>query len=128
MQHSTIHTARMITILLCALALVCIASIFLIIRYSVPENDPTAEVYQNGNLIASIPLNDVDESYTFTVRAEDGGSNVIEVRQGAIGIITADCPDRICVQQGFISNSALPITCLPHRLVIQIRKENMTWD
>ncbi len=128
MQHSTIHTARMITILLCALALVCIASIFLIIRYSVPENDPTAEVYQNGNLIASIPLNDVDESYTFPARAEDGGSNVIEVRQGAIGIITADCPDRICVQQGFISNSALPITCLPHRLVIQIRKENMTWD
>lgn len=128
MQHSTIHKARMLTILLCALALVCIASIFLIIKYSVPENGPTAEVYQNGNLIASIALNDVDASYTFTVRAEDGGSNVIEVRQGAIGIITADCPDRICVQQGFISNSALPITCLPHRLVIQIRKENMTWD
>lgn len=128
MQSRTIKRARMLTILLCALALVSIASVFLILRNSLSGNGPTAEVYQNGNLIASIALNDVNESYTFTVRAEDIGSNVIEVRQGAIGIVTADCPDQICVHQGFISNSALPITCLPHRLVIQIRKENMTWD
>ena len=120
--------ALMITLFLCALALASIVSVFLIIKCSYQENTPTADVYQNGNLIASIPLSSVKESYTFTVSSENGGSNVIEVRKGTIGIVSADCPDQICVQQGFITDSVLPITCLPHRLVIQIRKEHLTWD
>ncbi len=128
MQQQNKKSVLMITLLLCTLALAGIVSVFLITKYSLQENTPTADVYQNGNLIASIPLNSVKESYTFTVRAQNGGSNVIEVRKGAIGIVSADCPDRICVHQGFITDSVLPITCLPHRLVIQIRKENMTWD
>lgn len=128
MRQTTSKRARKLALLLCALALVSIASAFLIIRNSQPEKAPTADVYQNGNIIASIPLNNVKDSYTFTVRSEDGGSNVIEVRRGAIGIVSADCPDQICVHQGFITSSVLPITCLPHRLVIQIRKENRTWD
>ena len=47
-----------------------------------------------------------------------------EMVDGSIGIITADCPDKLCVHQGFISDSRLPITCLPNRLVIQLRPEN----
>ncbi len=128
MQQTTMHKARIITLLLCTLALVSIACVFPILMPSFQEQESTADVYQNGSLIASIRLNEVEETYTFTVRSENGGSNVVEVRQGAIGIITADCPDQICVHQGFISNTTLPITCLPHRLVIRIRKENMTWD
>lgn len=81
----------------------------------------TAEIYQEGQLIRSIDLSTVTESYTFTVTAENGGTNVIEVRPGAIGILSADCPDKLCVRQGFINNSLLPVTCLPNRLVIQIK-------
>lgn len=128
MQQTTIHKARIITLLLCILALVSIAWVFLILMPSVKEQVLTADVYQNGSLIASIRLNEVEETYTFTVCSEDGGSNVVEVRQGAIRIVTADCPDLICVRQGFIKSTALPITCLPHRLVIQIREEDATWD
>ncbi len=128
MQSPTIKKARMLSCFLCVLALVSVASVFLFIQYAKNQNPMIAEVYQNGNLITSIPLNNVEEPYSFTVHAENGRSNVIEVHRGAIGIITADCPDQICVHQGFIKNSILPITCLPHRLVIQIRKENPTWD
>ena len=65
-----------------------------------------------------IPLSDVKEAYTFTVTGATGSQNEVEVRPGSIGILSADCPDKLCVHQGFISDSRLPITCLPNRLVI----------
>lgn len=128
MQQPTTRKARIIVLLLCFMALISIASICLLFRRSESEKGLIAHIYQDGHLIKSIPLNEAKASFTFTVRSAGGGSNVVEVRQGAIGIITADCPDQICVHQGFTSSTTLPITCLPHRLVIQIRKENMTWD
>lgn len=80
-----------------------------------------AEIYQDGRLLYSIPLNDSSQKRTFVVQSTEGGINEIEVRPGSIGIISADCPDKLCVQQGFISNTKLPITCLPNRLVILLR-------
>lgn len=85
------------------------------------EEGVTADVYQDGVLIESIDLSAVPESYTLTVTGENGCTNVVEVRPGSIGIISADCPDQICVRQGFIGSPLLPITCLPNKLVIQLR-------
>lgn len=83
--------------------------------------DYVADIFQDGILIKSIPLNHVPQTETFTITGENGCSNTIEVRKGSIAIISADCPDKLCVHQGFISDSRLPITCLPNRLVIQLR-------
>lgn len=86
------------------------------------------DIYQNGTLIESISLDAVTESYSFTITGENNCTNQIEVRPGCIGIISASCPDKLCVHQGFIDSGLLPITCLPNRLVIQIRTENTTAD
>ena len=80
-----------------------------------------ADIYQDGQLITSISLTEIQESYTFTVTGASGCQNEVEVRPGSIGILSADCPDKLCVHQGFVSDSRLPITCLPNRLVIQLR-------
>lgn len=80
-----------------------------------------ADIFQNGVLIQSIPLSEVRESRVFTITGENGCVNEIEVRPGSIGIISANCPDKLCVHQGFIHDSRLPVTCLPNRLVIQLR-------
>lgn len=84
------------------------------------SNKITAEIYQDGALLYQIDLTAVDEPYTITVTATDGGENRIAVEKNRIGMIAADCPDKLCVKQGFIHSSLLPITCLPHHLVIQI--------
>lgn len=81
-----------------------------------------ADIYQNGELLQSILLSDITESYMFIISNESGSFNEIQVHSGSIGIISADCPDKLCVHQGFIQSSLLPITCLPNRLVIQIRQ------
>ena len=99
----------------------CAGYLFLASRGN--ATDPyVADIYQNGTLIKSIPLYQVTSSYQFTVTGENGAENVIEVRHGTIAVISASCPDKICVRQGFQSTSVLPIICLPNRLVIRLRK------
>ena len=39
-----------------------------------------------------------------SVTGSDGGKNQVEVRPGSIGIVSADCPDKLCVRQGFLSD------------------------
>lgn len=82
-----------------------------------------ADIYQNGVLLESISLSSVEESYTFIINGDHNCFNQVEVNKNSIGISAASCPDKLCVHQGFISTSLLPITCLPNKLVIQIREE-----
>lgn len=79
----------------------------------------SAAIYQDGKLLQTIDLSKVEKQYTFTVEGP-AGSNTVEVERGRIRILCADCPDQICVQQGWLSGGAVPIVCLPNRLVIQI--------
>lgn len=81
--------------------------------------DATALIYQDGACVRTIDLNQVDEPYSFTVEW-DGGYNVVEVERGRIRVSEADCPDQVCVHQGWISNSVVPVACLPHKLVIRL--------
>lgn len=83
---------------------------------------PVADVYQNGVLTMSIPLSPDAEPYTFTVIGEDDGYNEIHAADGQIRILSASCPDKLCIRQGGISTSLLPIVCLPNRLVIRVRQ------
>ena len=82
----------------------------------------TAAIYQNGQLLRRIPLSE-DSEDSFTIESDNEGFNVIQVDHGKIGISDADCPDRLCVKMGMISSTGFPISCLPHKLVIQIENE-----
>ena len=96
---------------------ICLCSLLFLLLPSGKPAAYIADIYQDGNLIMSIPLEDIPESRSFTVESAGGGTN----RPGCIAIISADCPDKLCVKQGFIKDSRLPITCLPNKLVIRLR-------
>ncbi len=97
--------------------LVCTA--VTVMLYTGAPEASVAEIYQDGQLIKTIDLNQVKEPYSFVIEDESGGSNTVLVEPGRICISEADCPDQICVHQGWLKDSAAPIVCLPHRLVIQ---------
>lgn len=80
---------------------------------------PVARITQNGTQLEEIDLNRVDEPYSFVLEDENG-SNTVLVEKGRIRISEADCPDQICVKQGWISDGTVPIVCLPHKLVVEI--------
>ena len=80
----------------------------------------TAEIYQNGELVETIRLDQVTEAYTILVEGEDGAENLVEAAPGRIRMKSADCPDQVCVHQGWISDSTVPIVCLPHQVIIEV--------
>lgn len=83
------------------------------------ESRMTAEIYRNNVLVRTVDLGAVTEPYLFTVEGEIG-ANVIAVEPGRIRVQEADCPDQVCVNQGWQADGVLPIVCLPNKLVIQL--------
>lgn len=56
------------------------------------------------------------------------GYNLIEIGDGKVRVIEADCPDKLDVKQGYISEPGEVIVCLPNRLFIEIRGQSKDKD
>ena len=75
------------------------------------------EVIQDGEVIYTFDLSTAEDQ-EIEVLYGDTGRNVILIQDGQICVSEANCPDHICMEQGWL-DSAVPITCLPNRLSIQ---------
>ncbi len=73
-----------------------------------------AVITKDEKILYKIDLSSVKESYALTV-----GGNVILVENGYISMQSADCPDKLCVKQGKISEVG-SIVCLPNKVIIRI--------
>ena len=99
--------------ILCVLFFLCV---FLSIGLFLPGKAASqASIYSDGRLVKTVTLS-VDQE--FTVPAPVGGSNTVTVRDGAIAVTEATCPDRYCMHRGFCTGGS-SIVCLPNRLVIE---------
>ena len=80
------------------------------------------EITQNDKVIRTIDLQTAgDECFDI----EYGGSkNTIEIKDGKIRVKSAECPDKTCVETGWLSSSSMPIVCLPNHLVIEFTDGN----
>ena len=93
-----------------------------VVRLASPGGS-VAEITVDGQVVERIDLDRVTEGYTFMVE-DEWGSNTIQVEPGRIRVAAADCPDQVCVHQGWISTGIAPIVCLPNQLVIQIQSDS----
>ena len=80
-----------------------------------------AEIKQDGKVIKVIDLDKVTESQQLKIPYASVNYNLITVEKGRIRITDADCPDKICVKAGWISQAGQTIVCLPHKLIIKIQ-------
>lgn len=103
-------------IIISILLTVCLAAALWL--YLTPASGNVAKIYQDGVCIRSVYLSADREREVFTVSSYYG-ENVIEISGEGIRIISADCPDKVCIDAGYLT-SAAPIVCLPHRLVIRL--------
>ena len=78
-----------------------------------------ARITVDGQVLREIDLAAVTEEISFTVETP-GGTNTVLVCPGGICVSAADCPDQVCVRQGWLEGGQIPIVCLPHRLVISL--------
>ena len=104
-------------IIFAAVLLICAAVILL--RSNSRGGSKIAEIVRDGEIIETIDLNKVTEPYDILIKTDDG-YNIVRAEPGAVSVSEADCPDKICVNQGVITDGAYPIVCLPHKVTVRI--------
>ena len=101
------------------LAVLLIGSGLACIPLLTSETAARAEIYSDGELITTVDLS-IDQE--FEVESSGNGHNTITVKDGAIAVTAADCPDHYCMDRGFCTGGT-QIVCLPNRLVISFLGE-----
>ena len=84
------------------------------------EDGSFAVVTVNGSETARYSLS---EDAEIRLESENGGFNVLVIKNGKADITEASCPDHVCVDQRAISRTGEAITCLPNKTVITVDGE-----
>ena len=74
------------------------------------------QIVQDGVVLYTFDLSTAKDQ-TIDI-AYDGRINTVQIENGRIRMLSADCPDHTCVRMGWLRSGALPIVCLPNHLVI----------
>ena len=98
-------------LVLAAMLILCIGLSLFLFRNGGAASQ--AEIWSEGKLLYTLDLR-VDQQITVE---NGGGVNVVTVKDGAIAVTEADCPDHYCMKRGYCDGGA-QIVCLPNRLVI----------
>ena len=87
-----------------------------------PSDHNKVLIRRDGEVLYSLDLSK-ETNRTFVI-LYGGSSNTIEIRDGRIRVMEAECPDKVCVRTGWLSSSAIPIVCLPNHLEISFASGN----
>ena len=84
---------------------------------TIQPDDNTAIISVNGKKVKEV---DLSKDETFEIKTEYG-KNTISVKDGAISVKDADCPDGLCVRHGGLRNKYDAIVCLPNKMIIEYK-------
>lgn len=104
------------------LAVVCIGLMLAFYVFPKRETD-------NGNVIVTVDgevygTYSLQEDQTVEILDEDDYvTNVFVIKDGKADMISADCPDKLCVNQSEIELENETIVCLPNRVVLTVESD-----
>jgi hypothetical protein len=105
-------------ILLCALW--GLATIYRHFFSALDQRFPTqATISAEGKVLRTIDLDPSGGKQTLQITGRLGPATV-EVDGGKIRMLKANCPEQICVKQGWIKDPGASIVCLPGEIIIHI--------
>lgn len=86
------------------------------------------QVEVNSRVEQLIPLT-AHGDYTFS-NIYSKGENVLHIEDGGVSMISATCPDQVCVYQGVIEPPTIvPIVCMPNVVYVSIvESSEIRWD
>ena len=91
---------------------------FFITMFPDGHDDPVAVVTRHGVEIYRIELQELEDRKELEIYEKY--RNLIVAEKGRICFMEADCPDRVCVNTGWISRPGQVAVCLPAGVVIKI--------
>jgi len=77
-----------------------------------------AVITQNKQLIERIDLDAVTQPRE--IKISGNYAEIIKVESGRIRFAAADCPDKICVNTGWLDEPGETAVCLPNRVIVTI--------
>ena len=78
----------------------------------------------DGKIHKKIDLSKVKKSEKVNLNLPNG-KNTLLVENNSIVMDSANCNDALCVKQGNISKVGQTIICLPHKLIIEIKGDEL---
>lgn len=83
-----------------------------------------AIIQVDGKIHKKIDLSKVKKSEKVNLNLPNG-KNTLLVENNSIEMKSANCNDALCVKQGNISKVGQTIICLPHKLIIEIKGDEL---
>lgn len=70
-----------------------------------------------------------DGDYTFD-NIYSQGTNVVHIENGGVSMLSATCPDQVCVYQGIIEPpTVIPIVCMPNVVYVSlVERSEIDWS
>ncbi|SHF56470.1 hypothetical protein SAMN02746089_02168 [Caldanaerobius fijiensis DSM 17918] len=103
-----------------------ILAVVLLGFYNITSNRHYAHKYAvitvDGKFYKKVSLDDTNYQQKIPVVTKYG-KDILMVKDGGIKVIYAECPDKICIKEGFIDKPGQSIVCLPFRIVVEIKGE-----
>lgn len=113
-------TGRMVFAICAAIFLLGLTGSFYLLQRSSTD---IVEILQDGTTLYRIDLSKQCHAQRIEI-ACDSGTNVIHIGADGVYMESASCADQSCVKMGTLRSTALPIVCLPHRLIVQYSNSN----
>ena len=87
------------------------------VKFKTTQKGDTVLIYSNNELYKKIPLNE-----NLKINIDD--KNIVVVENGSCYMKWADCPDKICVKTGKISDNSKSIVCIPNKVMVKVLKKS----
>lgn len=83
-------------------------------------------IVQDGTVLYTFDLATA-KNQTLEIEYE-GRINTVQIGEGRIRMLEAECSDKICVHMGWLRSRGIPIVCLPNHLSIEYVESGDTVD
>ncbi len=97
-----------------------VSAVFFICLNCFSSDGDFISVKVNDFTVAELPLH---QDIKYEIETDNGISNIVEISNGEARMLSADCPDKICVNHKSISKQNDTIVCLPNKVLITVVSE-----
>lgn len=68
----------------------------------------------------------LEENTEYLILSDNGGTNLLVIRDGRADVTEASCPDQICVHQAPVNTTGETIVCMPHKIIVTIEQSSQS--
>ena len=101
-------------------ALIIIAALIYILTGR-GEKGALCEIRFDGKVVQTVSLDEPDREFELP----QNPNIKFKIKDNAIAFISSDCPDKICVNTGYLRYAGQSAACLPNRVSIHITGEGV---